>query len=219
VYQALVNTQQVSAITSPYIVSYTGGSPVAFTDIQGHWAADFISALAKQGLISGFSDGTFKPEAQISRAEYAALLVKAFNPTPKRPAKQFPDVPDNFWAKDAIQQAYRSQFISGLPDNTFRPNEIIQRVQVIVSVVSGLGLSVSDPNALSVYDDRNAIPDYAKDEVVTATKKKIVVNYPQLKQLNPNKNATRAEVAAIVYQALVNANQVSAITSPYIVSA
>jgi hypothetical protein len=72
---------------------------------------------------------------------------------------------------------------------------------------------------LSAYDDRSAIPDYAKDEVATATKKQIVVNYPQLKQLKPTEEATRAEVAAMIYQALVDAKQVSAINSPYIVSA
>ncbi len=66
---------------------------------------------------------------------------------------------------------------------------------------------------------KERIPDYAKDEVTTATKKKIVVNYPQTQQLNPTKEATRAEVAAIIYQALVDAKKVSAIDSPYVVSA
>jgi parallel beta-helix repeat protein len=217
VYQALVDAKKVSAITSPYIVAFAD-NPL-FKDIQGHWAANFINGLAKQGLIGGFSDGTFKPDVEMTRAQYAALLVKAFNPAPKRDAIQFTDIAADFWAKDVIQQAYRSQFISGFPDKTFRPNDNVQRVQVLVSVVSGLGLTASDPNALNKYDDNSAIPDYAKDEVTTATKKQIVVNYPQLKKLNPTKNATRAEVAAIVYQALVDAKKVSAINSDYIVTA
>jgi hypothetical protein len=175
--------------------------------------------LFDKEVISGFSDGTFKPDAKMTRAQYAALLVKAFKPTSKREATTFTDVPTNFWAKDVIQQAYRSQFVSGFPNKTFRPNENVQRVQVIVSLVNGLGLSAGDANVLTAYNDRSAIPDYAKDEVATATKKKIVVNYPQLKQLNPTKDATRAEVAAMVYQALLDAKQVSAINSPYIVSA
>jgi parallel beta-helix repeat protein len=223
VYQSLVDAKQVSAINSPYIVvsSNTGGEipTLAFTDINGHWAADFINALAKQGLIGGFSDGTFKPDQLINRAQYAALLVKALNPSAKRDAIQFSDVTADFWAKDVIGQAYRSQFITGFPDNTFRPNANMQRVQVIMSLVSGLGLGSANPNFLSVYDDRNAIPDYAKEQVATATLKKIVVNYPNLKQFNSNRDATRAEVVAMIYQALVDAKQVSAINSPYIVSA
>ncbi len=222
VYQALVDSKVVSAITSPYIVAVKpdgGDSDLAFTDISGHWAADFINALAKQGLISGFKDGSFKPDEKMTRAQYAALLVKAFNPTAKRDATQFNDVAKDYWAKDVIQQAYRGEFVSGFPNNTFRPNENVQKVQVLVSVVNGLGLSTSDPNALNTYDDRNAIPDYAKDEVTTATKKQIVVNYPQIKQLNPTKDATRAEVVAMIYQALVDAKKVSALDSPYVVSA
>ncbi len=190
-----------------------------FSDIQGHWAENFIRGLANKELISGFSDGTFKPNEKMTRAQYAALLVKAFNPSAKRAAKSFTDVPNDFWAKDVIQQAYRAEFLSGFPDNTFKPNENVQRVQVIVSLVNGLGLSATDGNALNAYDDRNAIPDYARDEVITATKKQIAVNYPKVKELNPNQEATRAEVAAMVYQALVDANQVSQINSPYIVSA
>ncbi|AFZ20347.1 S-layer homology domain-containing protein [Allocoleopsis franciscana] len=222
VYQALVDAKQASAVNSPYIVAVqpdAGGDGLAFTDIKGHWAADFISALAKEGLISGFKDGSFKPDEKMTRAQYAALLVKAFNPTVKRDTAKFTDVANDYWAKDVIQQAYRGEFVSGFPNNTFRPNENVQKVQVLVSVVNGLGLSASDPNALTVYDDRTKIPDYAKDEVTTATKKKIVVNYPQTKQLDPTKEATRAEVAAIVYQALVDAKKVSAINSPYVVSA
>ena len=188
------------------------------SDIKGHWAEPFIQPLFDKGIISGFSDGTFKPDTKMTRAQYAALLVKAFKPSPKRDAPKFTDVPANFWAKDVIQQAYRSQFLSGYPDNTFRPNENVQRVQVIVSLVNGLGLSAVDMTALNTYNDRNTIPEYAKDEVATATKKRIVVNHPQLKQLNPTRDATRAEVAALVYQTLVDAKQISAINSPYIVS-
>ncbi|MBE9127061.1 MULTISPECIES: S-layer homology domain-containing protein [unclassified Coleofasciculus] len=218
VYQALVDANQVSAITSPYIVSANQGGD-EFADIQNHWAKPFIEGLLAKGFISGFGDGTFKPDEKMNRAQYAALLVKAFNPTPTRDAKNFLDVSDKSWAKEVIQQAYRGGFLVGYPDNTFRQGEKVQRVQVLVSLVNGLGLSENDTNALETYDDRNAIPDYATDEVATATKKQIVVNYPKVKQLNPTNDATRAEVAAMVYQALLDANQVSAINSDYIVSA
>ena len=189
-----------------------------FSDIQNHWARQFIEALSAQGMISGFKDGTFKPDDKMTRAQYAALLVKAFNPPAKRQAENFTDVPASFWGYNAIQQAYRGGFVAGFPNKTFKPNDNVQRVQVIVSLVNGLGLAVADANALNAYSDKTAIPDYAKDEVVTASKKRIVVNYPNVKQLNPTKEATRGEVAAMIYQALVDAKRVSAINSDYIVS-
>jgi len=196
-----------------------GQPPDSFSDIQNHWAKPFIQGLLDKGLISGFKDGTFKPDDKMTRAEYAALLVKAFNPSAKRDGINFTDVADDLWAKDVIQEAYRGEFLSGFPDNSFKPNDNVQRTQVIVSLVNGLGLSASDETVLSTYSDREAIPDYAKDEVNTATKKEIVVSYPDTKQLDPTKDATRAEVAAMVYQALVDANQVSEVNSDYIVSA
>lgn len=196
-----------------------GQAPDTFADIQNHWAKPFIQGLIDKGVISGFTDGTFKPDEKMTRAQYAALLVKAFNPSAKRDGINFTDVADDFWAKNVIQEAYRGEFLSGFPDNSFKPNDNVQRAQVIVSLVNGLGLSASDGTVLSTYSDRAAIPDYAKDEVNTATKKKIVVSYPDTKQLDPTKDATRAEVAAMVYQALVDANQVSEVNSDYIVSA
>ena len=196
-----------------------GQPPDSFSDIENHWAKPFIQGLLDKGLISGFSDGTFKPDEKMTRAQYAALLVKAFNPSAKRDGSNFTDVADDFWAKNVIQEAYRGEFLSGFPDNTFKPNDNVQRAQVIVSLVNGLGLSASDETVLSTYSDRDAIPDYAKDEINTATKKEIVVSYPDTKQLDPTKDATRAEVAAMVYQALVDRNQVSEVNSDYIVSA
>jgi hypothetical protein len=57
--------------------------PKALSDIKGHWAEPFIQGLFDKGLISGFNDGTFKPDDKMTRAQYAALLVKAFNPCAK----------------------------------------------------------------------------------------------------------------------------------------
>ncbi len=217
VHQALVDAGQISTVNSPYIVTYEPGDAV-FSDIKNHWAEEFIAGLAQQGLVSGYPDGSFKPDRQITRAQYAALLVKAFNPSPKRQANTFKDVGADFWAAEVIEKAYRAEFLSGFPDNTFLPNENTQKVQVLVSLVNGLGLSGSTTGALSKYEDRNSIPDYAKDEVETATAKGLVINHPNPRQMKPTASATRAEVAAMVYQALVDAGQMVAINSPYLIS-
>jgi len=192
---------------------------IELTDISNHWAGEFIRELVKLGIVNGFPDRTFRPDATMTRAQYAALLVKAFNPSPNRPAIKFKDVPADFWASKVIQQAYQGSFLSGFPDNSFSPNKNIQRVQVIVSLVNGLGLSADSATAIKTFDDQAKIPEYAKDEVIKATQKEIIVNHPNLKQLNPTRDATRAEVAVMVYQALVDANRVAAIDSPYIVTA
>lgn len=189
-----------------------------FSDLAGHWAADFVEALASKNLINSLSDGTFAPDKPMTRADYAALVAAAFNPTPRRPAADFIDVPKDFWAYNAIKIAAMGGFVGGKSDRTFGPHQNVQRLQVIVSLVNGLKLPPAQSDALLCYSDRNTILDYARTAVATATQQKIVVNYPNPKQIEPSRFATRAEVAAMVYQALVAIKKDSPIKSPYIVS-
>jgi hypothetical protein len=100
----------------------------------------------------------------------------------------------------------------------FNHSKEIPRVQVLVSLANGLKLSSDNQGALSIYSDASQIPGYATGSVAAATQRQLVVNYPTPSQLNPNRPATRAEVAAFVYQALVNAGRAEAISSPYLVS-
>jgi len=195
------------------------GGPVAFKDVPtGYWAKSYIEALASQNIIAGFPDGTFKPNEPVTRAQFATIITKALNPTAKRTAINFKDVPSNFWAAAAIRSAYQSQFVSGYPDGTFKPQQQIPRVQALVALANGLGLTASNQNVLSFYNDAAQIPNYAAGPVAAATSRQLVINYPTVKQLAPNREATRAEVAAFVYQALVNAGRAQPITSPYLVT-
>ncbi|WP_448599346.1 S-layer homology domain-containing protein [Thermoleptolyngbya sp.] len=215
-YQALVITAQTRAIPSPYIVM-PDPAAVAFSDTTRHWASGFIQGLVSQGALSGFSDGTFRPEAGMSRAQYAALLVNTFNPLPRRPALEFTDVPTTHWAHRAIQQAYRGKLLSGVGENQFRPDQNVRRIEVLLSLVNGLGLPPGNPLLLNRYSDRDTLPTFAQPAVASATGQRLVVNYPDITRLEPVREATRAEVTAMVYQALVQAGRSPAIPSPYIV--
>lgn len=187
------------------------------TDIKGHWAAEFIQELIRLGIVKGFPNRTFRPDATITRSQYAALMVQAFNPNALREPIQFEDIKQNHWGYQVIQQAYQSKLISGYPGKKFLPNQNIPRIQVIVSLVNGLGLTNEIEADLNIYQDSKKIPNYAKDEVTAATQNQLIVNYPKIEKLNPNQSATRAEVAVMVYQTLVLIGKVSAIDSPYIV--
>ena len=195
------------------------GGPVAFKDVPAnYWAKAYIEALASQNIIAGFPDGTFKPNDPVTRAQFATIVTKALTPPTKRTAIKFKDVASNFWANAAIQSAYQSEFVSGYPDGTFKPQQKIPRVQALVSLANGLGLTASNQNVLSFYTDAAQIPNYAIAPVAAATARQLVINYPTAKQLNPNREATRAEVAAFVYQALVNAGRAQPIPASYLVT-
>ncbi|OKH35206.1 hypothetical protein NIES2101_37840 [Calothrix sp. HK-06] len=215
--QGLVTQGNLKPIESAYIVAPVT-DVASFSDLTGHWAEDFIRPLVSMNLTKGFADGTYQPDKPITRAQYAALVAAAFNPVAKRSAPEFSDVPKEFWGYSAIKVAASGGFVSGLSDGSFRPNQNVLRLQVIVSLVSGIGTFGASRDNLGLYSDINTIPSSARAAVATATANNIVVNYPSIKQIEPNREATRGEVAAFVYQALVALNRVPKINSPYIVS-
>lgn len=192
-------------------------TPHKFADVSEHWAEAFIENLGAMNIVRGFPDGTFKPDNKLTRAEYASLLVGTFPMTVKRAATQFKDVPDNFWAKEAIKKANQAVFLSGYPDLTFRPNQNLTREQAIVALVGGLGLTGGNLISLSLYRDRAQISSYATEKVATATQKRLIVNYPTVDLIEPRRDITRAEVSAIIYQTLVLQSRTQPINSPYIV--
>ncbi|MCL1493895.1 MAG: DUF1565 domain-containing protein [Pseudanabaena sp. Salubria-1] len=212
--------QPSSPITSPSTPT-TPTAQVAFKDVpNNYWAQTFILELASRNIIKGFPDGSFRPNDPVTRAQFAALLSQAMNKQTVRSSATFTDVSSTNWAATAIQKAYTTGFMSGYSATTFRPTENISRVQILVSLANGLGYAPTKPanTTLQLYSDATTIPAYARNSVAAATENRMVVNYPNLKLLNPNQPATRAEVAAFIYQALVRSGQIKAIPSPYIVS-
>ena len=197
---------RITAIVAMPIVISAPVEAAEFSDVRGHWARPFIEALAAEEIISGFPDGTFKPDAPVTRAQFAAIVRQAFNENKVRDARGFADVPVNYWAASAINEAYETKFMSGYPNSQFRPAEEIPKVQVLVSLTSGLQLSpkIQTVDTFKAFKDAAEIPVYAVNGVASATENGFVVNYPNVNYLNPNEVATRGDVAAFIYQALVN---------------
>jgi len=194
-----------------------------FSDVSStYWAQNFIAQLSQRNIIAGFPDGTFKPDAPVTRAQFAAMLLKAnqqFKKSSIRSATSFVDVQSNYWAASAIQAAYTTGFLAGYPGNIFKPEQNIPREQVLVSLANGLNYTSSSAvsTVLGYYNDASNISNFAQSPIAAATQNRLVVNYPILKTLNPLRNATRAEVAAFIYQALVKEGDAQPIASQYIV--
>ena len=220
----LITLGMGTGIVAPYVTSAPAvaqaQTQVQFTDVSSsYWASQFIVSLAQRDIIAGFPDGTFRPDEPVTRAQYAAMVRKAFNKTSIRTSTSFVDVPANFWAASAIDSAYRMGFLSGYPNRVFEPNQNIPRAQVLVSLANGLNYQATTVASADIYNDSRSIPSYATASIAAATEQKLVVNYPNVQTLRPNQTATRADVAAFIYQALASQNQVATVQSPYIVQA
>jgi len=197
-------------------VDLEGGSvpDTNLVDIQTHWARRYIEALASRQIVTGFPDNSFKPDSPMARVEFAALITKAFAPTPQRSPKSFSDVPPGYWGFAPIRTAQQGGFLSGYPDGSFRPNQQIPRLEALVAIASGLGLSTESLTILAVYQDAASIPIWARKMISASTQRRIVVNYPNPQLLDSQRSATRAEVAAFVHQALVSQNKLPPLQNP-----
>ena len=206
-------SKSLKVLTHPFVGSLFFASlliatpnQAAFSDINSHWAKECISQMAPRKLVSGYPDGTFRPNATITRAEFAVLMLNAFPDAPiKRNGTSFKDVPTSYWAHNAIQNAYRRGFFSGYPGGVFQPNQAIPRSQAVGVVAGAKNYSIPENPTQTLgqyFNDATQIPEYAKNAIASAAVNSIVVNYPNVKQLKPNQTATRGEVAALMCRAL-----------------
>jgi hypothetical protein len=216
----LVAVSFIGSSAIPLLSANSALAQTTFNDVPtGYWAQTFIQELASRDIIKGFPDGGFRPNDPVTRAQFAAMLSKAVKKAPMRGGVTFVDVDSSYWAASAIQTSYTTGFMSGYPGNVFEPTQNIPRVQVLVSLANGLNYSATQATEtiLQTYADASGIPNYARNSVAAATENRLVVNYPNVQFLGPNQTATRAEVAAFIYQSLVRSGQANAIASPYIV--
>jgi hypothetical protein len=193
---------------------------IAFQDVpDDYWAKPYIDALSSRQLIEGFDDNTFKPNEPVNRAQLATLITQAFVLTPEKDAIAFSDLSEAEWAATAIDEAVTSGFMTGFPDQTFQPTTPVPRAQALTALVTGLNTQAAGnvQTVVERYADADKIPEWAVGKMAAATQSGIVVNYPDLNQLAPNQPATRAEVTAMIYQALVYQGRLEPIESAYVV--
>ena len=116
-----------------------GGS---FHDVaSGAWYAEAVNYLAANGIVGGYPDGNFRPNAPITRAEFTAIATR-FDELGDIDTSMFKDVASNDWAAKYINSAASKGWVSGFPDGTFKPNDNVTRVQVVVIVNKMLNRSI-----------------------------------------------------------------------------
>lgn len=100
-----------------------------FTDVHNSWASTEISTLTNAGILKGYTDGSFRPDAAITRAEFAAIAARFDKLSGGN--KTFSDVPTDHWAYAAITSAAEKGWVNGYSDGTFRPDNAITRAEVV----------------------------------------------------------------------------------------
>lgn len=111
-----------------------------FHDTGSGWAAGYIGALAEKGIVTGYGDGSFKPNATISRAEMVTILSRIlnFNVLQTGTPASFTDVSSNYWAADAIRQASAAKLIQGVSASAFAPQNKATRAEAVTLIIRAL---------------------------------------------------------------------------------
>lgn len=133
------------------------------TDISGHWAEKVITQWQEKGLISGYEDGTFKPDNSVTRAEFVIMLNKALGFTQKGNVT-FSDVSANAWYYDAVAIAVEAGYCAGYEDGTFKPNATITRAEAAVMIAKAKELT-ANTEAADKFADASRIPAWAKGSI------------------------------------------------------
>ncbi|HZD60998.1 MAG TPA: S-layer homology domain-containing protein [Anaerolineae bacterium] len=177
-------TQALTDTTTPRI------TPI-FTDVaSSHWAYRSIIDLSNKSILKGYTDGTFRPAVEITRAEFLAMLGNAIGwQLPKGvTTPSFSDVDQNTWAWRHIEAARANGVIDGYCDGTFRPYELITRAEIAKIIAEALDLP-SGSNNLADADT-----SWARDYINACSAAGIVDGHPD-NTFRPTENTTRAEAA------------------------
>lgn len=174
--------------------------PCNFTDVAAtHWAANVIKDLCEKGILGGYPDGTFKPNVDVTRAEFTKIIVLAVGLAEENPVTPtFTDVAPGTWYYGYIEAASKAGLVKGYETGEFRPNAKITRQEIAAILVRALGIDDTVyANEKTSFKDDQSIAPWARGSVVVAVKEGLIQGYPD-GTFGPRKNATRAETCMMV---------------------
>lgn len=203
--KVLVGLLAILLISTQAILPLTAATQLS--DVTGHWAEDTILKLVEKNYISGYPDGTFKPDNTITRAEFVKILCAVMGYAPATEGTStFTDVAATDWFFGYVVTAVQKGIIGGYPDGTFLPNNPITRQEASKVVVKAKGIDETTVDAEYVFSharltDEAAIADWAKPFIAAAVERGFMKGDPT-GAFRPDANLTRAETAAIAWRVM-----------------
>lgn len=165
----------------------------AFPDITGHWAKASIEKLVAAGAVSGYEDGTFRPNAALTRGEFCAVLARYFGLEPNAGAAAGFTDSATHWAAGYIGAAYASGLVSGIGNGRFAPDESINR-EALVTI---LARAAKVTGGTLSFTDSGEISDWAAGPVAAAVQAGLISGYPD-GSFRPYNQVTRGEMCTVL---------------------
>jgi len=178
-----------------------------FLDVPStHWAHDYIWFLAFNGIVSGYGDGTYGPENPLKRSQFTKIIVESMlnqgiiSSIDDYIPGTFPDVDSSHWAADYIMTAFNNGVISEKGDGTFDPEGLARRSHIVKMVIEAFDIPIISYIPGTFTDVSSSY--WAADYIMTAKENEIVSGYTEDNTFRPENNATRAQIAKIIYNSL-----------------
>lgn len=183
--------------------------PLDFKDTQNHWAKEATNDMGSRMIIEGVGNDMFKPNGDITRGEFAAVIVKALGLKPELGNNLFNDVKDSEWYSAYIKTAAEYGIMQGHSNGKFNPMDKITREQAMTVIaramkITGLKADLRDSDIkelLAKFNDENEPSDYAKSSIAACIKTGIMIGRNK-NMITPKDSITRAEAASIVRRLL-----------------
>ncbi|WP_338554331.1 S-layer homology domain-containing protein [Paenibacillus sp. KS-LC4] len=198
---------QINSLTnSTYAIVW---HPYEFSDVASHWSKTAVNDMGSRMIIEGDTQGLFHPNREITRAEFAAVIVRELGLRLENGAAAFSDVSASDWYSSAIYTAHAYDLINGFEDGAFRPNDKITREQAMVIIAKAMTITnlkaqpanASAQQTLLPYKDASKAAEWAKNGIADSVLAGIVSGRTST-ELAPKAFITRAEVAAIMQRLL-----------------
>lgn len=174
---------------------------VQLTDISEHWAKDAILRAVELGFVTGYEDGTFRPQGQVTRAEFVTMLMRALAQADLAAGAggeiDFADsasIPA--WARSFVMQAVEAGIVTGYDDNTFRPKQRISRAEIAAMAVRAVSLQ-PDPDAALTFADADSAPKWSRGYIAAAAEAGLMKGRGG-NSFAPNDFTTRAEAVVLI---------------------
>lgn len=172
---------------------------ISLSDIKGHWAENSIRHFIDNGFVNGYADGTFKPDDNITRAEFVKLINKVNNLN-YGSNKVFSDT-INHWSRHEVDVAYTNKIANGVGDDLFKPDNQITRQEAATMIANYEKIGDNDFDKINRYSDGYQVSNWAKSSVEIAIEKGYLGGYSD-NTLRPLNNLTRAEAVTMLLRTI-----------------
>lgn len=175
---------------------------ITYTDLTGHWSKSYVESMAAKHVVNGYPDSTYLPEKDVTRAEFAKLIVKALELDMVKYDGKFSDITTDDWCADYVTTAASNGIVSGYPNETFMPDKEISRLEMATmlgNAMSNVELKDNTVNTLNqVFNDSSDIAKWGIENAAKVYQEGLMVGMDG--KFSPQETTTRAQAATAIYR-------------------